>query len=143
MKKEFTASIRYTCLLLVAVVLCLSSLRAQEPDAAALVASGDEKAARKDYAGAIADYTSCLAQDPGNASAFAKRSMVETKNRSLDSALADAEKAVAIAPDLSDAYLARGYVRAAKGSREAALEAYNQAILLDANSAVAHVYRVW
>ena len=68
--------------------------------------SGNDKAAAKDYNGAISDYTKAIELDPNYASAYDNRSITKEKLGDLTGACADAKKAIKLGSNSSVKWVA-------------------------------------
>lgn len=96
------------------------ALRVDPTNTTAYNNRGIARAAQKDRAGALADFTEAIRLHPGFAEAFYNRGRVKTDAGDLDGAIADETEAIRLMPDYSRAYRGRGLAREAKGDAEGA-----------------------
>jgi len=88
-------------------------------------------AARRDFAGAIADLNRLLWMVPNDAEALSLRAAARRQTGDTNGALVDAEAAVAADPSSAVARFERGAVRAVTGDREGARRDWAEAERLD------------
>jgi tetratricopeptide (TPR) repeat protein len=108
--------------------------------AKAYVVSGNAKFERKDYQGAIADYSRAISLDPNYANAYYSRGLAKRLMGDSDSAIEDYKQALKINPDDADTYNSLGNVLIGNNSSEA-LEYLNRAIQIEPNNANAYANR--
>ncbi|MEB3338225.1 MAG: tetratricopeptide repeat protein [Leptolyngbyaceae bacterium] len=92
---------------------------------------GVDKANKKDYKGAIADYTQAIQLNPKYAIAYLNRGVAYRKLKNDQKALADYSQAIQLKPNYSLAYYNRGNVRDDLNNPKGAIEDYTQAIEID------------
>jgi len=110
--------------LVLAFVLLLPVLQ----DAKAHFDAGGEKLAKKDYDGAIAEYTSAIELDPGMKEAYFNRSLCRNGKGDHAGVIADCTKALEIDPDYVIAFTQRGWARYRKADYQAASSDFAQSI---------------
>ena len=111
-----------------------------------LIKSANEKNAKNDYDGAIADATKAIGLDPNFGPPYIARGDARRGKEDYDGAIADYTKALGIStifagelnPKLAAAYFGRGHAR---GDYEGAIADYTKAIELDPNYASAYYQR--
>ncbi|MDQ5827699.1 MAG: tetratricopeptide repeat protein [Chloroflexota bacterium] len=102
-----------------------------------------------EYDLAIADYTTLLEIDPGNAAtiyyyrghAYFAKSNAGDCSASVDKAIADFKQAIELDPDYLDAHLSLGDVSKCKGDYSQALKSYARVLEIDAEYATAYFQR--
>ncbi|WP_299402429.1 tetratricopeptide repeat-containing serine protease family protein [Acaryochloris sp. IP29b_bin.148] len=104
--------------------------QAEEPTAADFYLKGGEKLNRKDYQGAIADFTQAIDRNPDYAEAYYSRSLGHYRQRNSTQAIEDLTQAIDRNPDYAQAYLQRGVVQANSRNAVASLNDYRQALRL-------------
>ncbi|MEZ0230969.1 MAG: protein kinase [Planctomycetota bacterium] len=99
-----------------------------ELDANAYMSRAAARAARKDFAGAIADYDKVLALHPGDGPTFALRGKLKLTTRDLAGAIADFNEAIAFDPRPPGIWAVRGTVKAEMGDLDGALADLDHAV---------------
>lgn len=103
----------------------------QDPKTAAEFARrGGARTSRRDYAGAIADYTQALTLEPDNAAYYRARGMARVQARQPVLAMADLDEALKRKPDDPEALLRRGELYIASRDAARAKVDFEQAIKL-------------
>ena len=105
---------------------------------------GLNKAKRKDWKGAIADYTQALRINPNDSSIYFSRALARQSIRDCQGAISDFTQAIKFGfIDVLTAcnYLIRDSVRFELGNYQGAIEDYTQVIRLDPTSAQAYSKR--
>lgn len=92
------------------------------------------KAKKKDYEGAVQDFTNSIEIDPDSAKAYFNRGSALFFKGDWDAAQLDADRAISIDPK-SFCYALRGRIRLKNNNEKGALEDYNEAIALDPQNA--------
>ncbi len=95
---------------------------------------GLERALLGDKAGALADYSEALEQDPKSAFLFSRRGW-GFLNNATTLALADFEQAIKLAPEQSELYNGRGYARVLLGKYRQGVEDAEEALRREAVNA--------
>ena len=113
----------------------------QPLDAAGLYKQGFKKTQRKDYKGAIANYTEALRLDPNFTEAYNMRGFARFQLRDYQGAFADYSKALQLDSKATEVYYYRGLARFKLASIEGAIEDYTKALQLNANYAPAYYQR--
>lgn len=109
--------------------------------AQALYARATQKAAERDYAGAIKDYTSAIEYDPEYLDAYLRRCQVRFVQGDDEGVLAECTEILNLDDTIAQAYYYQGRARLQLGSAPAAIASYSQAIALDENYAQAWLHR--
>lgn len=109
--------------------------------AQALYARATQKAAERDYEGAIQDYTSAIEYDPDFVDAYLKRCQIRFVQGDDKNVLADCREILKLDDTVAQAYYYQGRARFQLGSAPSAIASYSQAIALDANYAQAWLHR--
>ena len=102
-----------------------------------LIARGVARAARSDFAGAIAAYDSALAIDSLLASAWRNRGVAWSQQERYDRAIPDLDRAIALDPAGPSAFNSRGVAYQGKGDYERAIQDYDEAVRLKPDHALA------
>ena len=110
-------------------------------DAVGLYKRGFKKTQRKEYQGAIGDYTKALQLDPNFAEAYNMRGFARFQLRDYRNAFADYTKALQLDPKAAEAYYYRGLARFKLASIQGAIEDYTQALRLKPDYAPAYYQR--
>jgi len=113
----------------------------QQRTATTLVEQGLQKYEKRDYDGAIADYTEAIRIDPNGANAYYNRGIVYFDKNDYDRAVADYTQAIRINSNYADAYNNRGIAYANKYDYDRSIADYTQAIRLNPNYANAYINR--
>lgn len=90
-------------------------------DAAGFARRASSKAARSDWAAAIADYGEAIQREPGNAAFWRARAQAHGRLDNDRSARADFDKAIELAPGDPDLLVLRGFLRLKDGDTAGAL----------------------
>lgn len=101
-----------------------------EPTAADFYLQGGDKLNRRDYQGAIADFTQAIELNPDYAEAYYSRSLGHYRQRNAPKALEDLTQAIELNPQYTQAYVQRGVVQANSRNTPASLNDYRQALRL-------------
>lgn len=110
-------------------------------EAQALYAQAAQKAAIRDYDGAIQDYTQAIAADPQFLDAYLKRCQLRFIQGDDEGVLADCTQILQLDSTVVQAYYYQGRARFQLGSAPAAIAAYSQAIALKETYAQAWLHR--
>ncbi|HMG76639.1 MAG TPA: protein kinase [Pyrinomonadaceae bacterium] len=105
---------------------------------------GQSKYARRDFDGAIADFSKSIEIDPNqanHASSYLHRGLALNSKREHDAAIADYNRAIQIAPDYADAYINRSLARSSKRDLNSAIADCDKAIALEPQNARAYAVR--
>ena len=81
------------------------------------------------------------AQQPRDASAYAKRGQERFAKRDYDKAIADFTEAIRLEPETPEHYIDRGWVWHTTGKYDKAVGDFNKAVQLDASDAKTYLYR--
>jgi Tfp pilus assembly protein PilF len=100
------------------------------PTAADFYLQGGDKLNRKDYQGAIADFTQAIKLNPNYAEAYYSRSLGYYRQRDSVKAIGDLTQAIQLNPKYAQAYVQRGVVQANSRNTPASLNDYRQALSL-------------
>lgn len=111
------------------------------PPSLAYAISGDEKYSKRDWTGAIADYTEAIRLDPKYIGSFFYRGAAKLNRGDLDSAIADFTETLLLDPKNAAAYLNRGIAKANSSDWNGAIADDSEAIRLEPKQAQAHFYR--
>ncbi len=95
-------------------------------------------AQQQDYAGAIAEFTFAIQENPMYADAYYQRGSAQAKAGNLAAAIADYSEALIIQPNQASYYFGRGLAYLLAGSLSEALTDASQAVYLQADYAAAH-----
>lgn len=109
--------------------------------AQALYARGTQKAAERDYVGAIQDYTRAIESDPEFLEAYLKRCQVRFVQGDDEGVLAECAEILGLDDTVAQAYYYQGRARLQLGSAPAAIASYSQALALDEEYAQAWLHR--
>lgn len=101
------------------------------PMAAAINDRGEQLRKKRDFDGAIKEFTEAIKIDPNFSWPYNNRGLAYTANGDFDKALNDYAEALRIDPNYTFPYNNRGLVWAAKGELDKAIKDYDQAIRLD------------
>jgi len=127
--------------LLISLAFAQEGAEALQQAVAARLEAAKEKAAAKDWDGAIAEYDHALKLDEACAAAWLGRGSAKHSKRDYDGALADYTQAIAVDPAQGLAYFNRGSIRAWQKDHAGAVEDFTAAIELHPNWAAAYVKR--
>jgi tetratricopeptide (TPR) repeat protein len=106
-----------------------------------ILIQGNEKFDRKDYKGAIEDYTQVIRLNPSNDDAYFSRGTAHIKLKNYQQAIADFTQVLRIAPNDAEAYFRRGNAHSALKEDQKAIEDYTQVIRLNPKDDVAYFKR--
>lgn len=109
--------------------------------AATYVQRGNVKIARRDFKGAIKEFTQVIRLKPANPLYYWHRGFAKGKLGKHYAAIGDYNRALRLNSDYAIAYHNRGYEWAQLGEYDVAITDYDEAIRLDPNYAVAYVHR--
>jgi len=133
---------RYRWLLMTILLFGAAGAQAQSSrSATAYWERGTHSYAKGDIEGAINDFSTAIAFEPGFAMAYNNRGIARYVIGDFDGALSDYNRCIALNPRLAVAYNNRGLVNRAIGDIEAALADYDKAIALNPNFAMAYYNR--
>jgi tetratricopeptide (TPR) repeat protein len=104
-------------------------------DAAAYLKSGVEFFEKKDYDGAIADYTEAIRLNPNGATAYSNRGLAYLKKGDHDQAIADFTEAIQLKPNGVCVYYFRGVAYAHKKDYDRAIADFTEAVRFDPSNA--------
>ena len=102
---------------------------------------GNSKIEKKDYQGAITDYTKAIELDPDYADAYINRGVVKDDLKDYYGAITDYTKAISLDPDYASAYNNRGVSKKNLKDYYGAIADYTKAISLDPDYASAYANR--
>ena len=97
-----------------------------------------EKQNKKDYYGAVADYTKAIEINPNDANAYINRGNSKNNLEDYYGAIADYTKAIEITPNDAAAYYNRGFVKSNLKDNYGAIADYTKAIEINPNYADAY-----
>lgn len=103
---------------------------ADQPTAADFYLQGGDKLKRRDYQGAIADFTQAIELNPDYAEAYYSRSLGHYRQQDAAPAIDDLTQAIALDPKYTQAYIQRGIVQANSRNTPGSLSDYRQALSL-------------
>ncbi|WP_299490084.1 J domain-containing protein [Acaryochloris sp. IP29b_bin.137] len=109
--------------------------------AQALYTRATQKAAERDYEGAIKDYTRAIEYDPKFVDAYLRRCQIWFVQGEDENVLADCNEILKLDDTVAQAYYYQGRARFQLGSAPSAIASYSQAIALDENYAQAWLHR--
>jgi len=96
---------------------------------------------KKDYNGAITDFTNAIKINPRCVAAYRYRGLAFYHNRQYDEAIADFSKAVSLEPQNATDYCHRGLAKFDNGQEDLAIDDYSKAININPKYAAAYSYR--
>jgi tetratricopeptide (TPR) repeat protein len=105
------------------------------------VEAGDKKFEAKDYAGAIADYTSAIQLNADSISAYIKRAQCHVFLKKYDKAINDYNKAIRIKPDTAQILYLRGIAYIAASNYKAGFDDLSKVVRMDPNHYDAYIQR--
>jgi tetratricopeptide (TPR) repeat protein len=111
------------------------------PSVADLINDGNARYARKDFDGAIADYTQSIRLDPRNSHAYSNRGAAWYAKQEYDQSIADFTEAIQLDPGCLYAYQGRGCAWLAKLDFNRAIADLTAALDLDPRDAISYVNR--
>lgn len=100
-----------------------------------------DKYDKKDFQGAIEDYSRAIQLNPNFAPAYNNRGNARYTLGNKQGAMEDYNRAIQLDPNFANAYTGRGNIRDDLGDEREAIEDYNRAIQLDPNNANAYYNR--
>lgn len=103
---------------------------ANQPSAADFYLQGGDKLKRRDYEGAIADFSQAIELNPEYAEAYYSRSLGYYRQRNSAKAIEDLSQAIKLNPKYTQAYVQRGVVKANSRNTPGSLSDYRQALAL-------------
>ncbi|MFM7888674.1 MAG: tetratricopeptide repeat protein [Pseudanabaena sp.] len=112
----------------------------QDTRAKSLLNSGNDKVAKKDYKGAIADWSDSIRLNPEYFLYYQSYDIAQ-KEKAGDPVVADYNQAISRKLDDAKAYCDRGLVKYTLGDRQGALEDWNEAIRLKPDFSLAYFNR--
>src|SRR5262249_19050397 len=119
---------RLLCFVLFVLTLTVSTAQAQPNSAIAYFNRGNDKVAKKDFPGAVEDYSAAIAFDPNFAAAYLSRGNTEFEQGNIGAAMTDYNRTITLNPRLAEAYVGRSAARFLQGDVDGALADSNQAI---------------
>ena len=119
-------------------VLVASESGAIDPKAEDFYNQGEEKYAKRDYQGAIADFDRAIELNPNYFNAYIGRGNARDDSGDSRGAIADYDRALKISPNNASAYYNRGVTRSRLGDTQAALSDFTQALKINPNYASAY-----
>jgi tetratricopeptide (TPR) repeat protein len=105
------------------------------------IKAGDEKFEKKDYAGALADYTAAIQLNADSAAPYLKRGQCNVFLKKCDKAISDYNKAFKIRPDTVQVLFLRGLAYNAASNYKAAFDDFSKVIRKDPNHYDAYMQR--
>jgi Flp pilus assembly protein TadD/V8-like Glu-specific endopeptidase len=102
---------------------------------------GNDKYYKKDFLGALADYSEAIKLDPNYLEAYNNRGNARYALGDNQGAIADCNQAIKINPNFAYAYVLRGNARIKLGDKQGSITDYTQAVKLDPNYLDAYVLR--
>ena len=108
-----------------------------------LFKSAKSKLIKRDFDGAIADYTKAIELKPDDSAAYEHRGDAKAFKTDFDGAIADCTKAIELKPDDWAAYRSRGDAKASKHDYYGAIADFTRAIELNPNFGAAYYARYW
>jgi tetratricopeptide (TPR) repeat protein len=123
-------------LLLLSVLVCTFAGYSQP--AVEYLTMGNEKMARKDYAGAIAAYSETIIKNPAYPEAYYKRALANMEIRQYGKAILDLNKATELKPDYAEAYNSRGMAKIGiqRSFKPDETYVYDNKMIIDMNFAI-------
>ena len=103
--------------------------------------NGLEKMEKRDYKGAITDYTKSIELDSNYADAYINRGIAKNKLRNHSGAIADFTKAIELEPNNTYPYITRGWSKNILKDYYGAIVDFNKAIKLNPNDDDAYYNR--
>jgi tetratricopeptide (TPR) repeat protein len=139
--KKLSQALIMSCLMLGCLFTFIDPISAQtEITPSSLLMSGLEKVKKRDYKGAIEDYSQSLLRDPSYDKAYYNRGLAYLEIGELKAAVADFTQVIQIKPS-SKAYYHRGRTQVLLADLQSALSDFSQAIQLDPTDAKAYKNR--
>jgi tetratricopeptide (TPR) repeat protein len=132
-RKSSSFAIVIGVFLLVGIVVCIiwiTTVVVNSNLAETFFSSGNEKYTKKDYQGAIADYSEVIRLKPDNAEAFQNRGNAKSELGDKQGAIADYSQFIRSNPDDADAHYRRGLIRQEIGEMQEALADFRRAAAL-------------
>lgn len=102
----------------------------------ALIDEGFKKIEKKDYAGAIGEYSTAIAFNPKNKKLYVLRADARQQFKDYPNSIADYTKAIEIDPTLADAYISRGLTKIMAFNAVGGCEDFKKAATLGDTSAM-------
>ncbi len=110
------------------VAACDDALARGKPSAELLELRGLARSGRREYSGAIQDFTQSLALEAGRPAPLIQRGWAYLASDAPKLALADFEEAIRVAPEEPDAYNGRGFARVLQGQHRVAVQDADEAL---------------
>ncbi|MTJ35175.1 tetratricopeptide repeat protein [Dolichospermum sp. UHCC 0260] len=107
-------------------------------DADKYISLGTECFNKKDYKGAIDDFTQAININPNYAKAYFNRGLARYHLGDKQSAIDDWTQAIRINPNYADTYYSRGLAHSELGDNQSAIDDYTQAININPNYDLAY-----
>jgi tetratricopeptide (TPR) repeat protein len=132
-------------LAIVAALMLVPSIRAEDPKAAAAEAikKAGDAFAKHDWDEALKLISEAIRLDPGNADAWAKRGALHDAKKEWDKAIESTTEAIRLDPKLVKAYINRGQAWMEIGQWEKGIADYNKIQELDSSPHVNHWAYRW
>jgi tetratricopeptide (TPR) repeat protein len=129
-----------SCTLFALLAFNLPSSVIGQTTSATYYSLGNDKQAKGDLDGAIADYSRAIELDPKNGNAYYSRGTAKRARNDLDGAIADFTHTLELDPKDAGAYTSRGVAKSEKGDLSAIAD-YNRAIEVNPKYALAYFNR--
>jgi tetratricopeptide (TPR) repeat protein len=114
-----------------ALLICFAANLRAEETADSFYKRGNENYNKRDFVGAVADYTRAIEANPKYKQAYYKRGLVKDAEGDRDGAIADYTRAIEIDPKYADAYRGRADVWEKKKQYDSAIKDIQRAIELE------------
>ena len=118
-------------LILVLLIVPVVSFGQVNPDADFF--SGIAKLEKKDFEGAISDFTKYILENPNIAATYVNRAIAKAKLGDLYGAIGDNTKAIEISPNYADAYYNRGDYKKELGDYKGAVADFTKVTEINPN----------
>jgi tetratricopeptide (TPR) repeat protein/serine/threonine protein kinase len=129
----------------VALEMCNRAVKEAEAPGSVHVLNcrGSVRNLRKEYDGALTDFTAALNLEPNYARTYNHCAVVRINQKEYALALEDCEKAIKLQPGFYYAFYNRGRAQAAQKSFSDAAESYTEALRINPRYAIAYLQRGW